>query len=102
MRKSLRSWRNPLNKIDSYIGFSLRNGTAVLGLDKIEVCRKKIYLIVYSQDLKDNSLKKLTKYATLRDCPMITYDLSFLNRGCKAIGLCDANLAKAVLNVYKG
>ena len=91
-----------MNKIDSYIGFSLKNGTAVIGLDKIEVCRKRIYLILYSQELKENSLKKLTKYAQQRNCPMMVYDLSFLNRGCKAIGLCDANLANAAINAYKG
>ena len=91
-----------MNKIDAYIGFCIKKGCAVLGVDGIEVCRRKMHLILFSNDLADNSLKKLSKFASQRNCPMQEYDLAFLNRSCKAIALCDANLAKAVMSALKG
>lgn len=40
-----------MNKIDAYIGFCIKKGCAVLGVDGIEVCRRKVHLILFSNDL---------------------------------------------------
>lgn len=88
-----------MDKIESYIGFSIRKGSAVFGVDSICCYRKKIYLIVATETLATKSLANVKRFAQERGIPVVTakdYDTLSV-RNCKAIGICDKSLADAIV-----
>ncbi len=89
------------SKIETYIGFAIKKGAVAFGIDSIERCRKKVYLLLATETLSENSLKVAQKCAQKFGCPLQQIeDYSVLaQRNCKAIAICDKSLADAILNV---
>ena len=85
-------------KISAYIGFSVRKGSVVFGLDTIETYRKKVHLILCSDQLAENSYKRAVLEGQKRNCSVkIVEGLEeTLKRNCKVLAICDKQLADAI------
>ena len=86
-------------KISSYIGFSVKKGSVVFGLDNIETYRKKVHLILCSNLLAENSFKKATLESQKRNCLIFKLEglEEILKRNCKVLAICDKQLAVAII-----
>lgn len=88
-----------MTKINSYIGFAIKGRSIVYGTDNI-LKSSKLKLVVASDELADNSLKKLQNhYKNTVILPQNEY--LALNLQTKAFGILDANLANAIQNCLK-
>ena len=47
------------DKLETYLGFAIRSGNIVYGVDNIEAKISKIYLIIYDRRLSENGVNKL-------------------------------------------
>ena len=85
-------------KVSAYIGFSVRKGSVVFGLDTIETYRKKVHLILCSDQLAENSYKRAAAEAQKRNCAVATIEglEETLKRNCKVLAICDKQLAEAI------
>ena len=90
-------------KIKSYIGFAIKSGQIVYGVDNI--LKKKSRLIIYSDQLGESSAQKLISYAQKLNLPAIklndTYIKELVSEGVKALALTNIDLAKATLEALK-
>ncbi len=88
-------------KIETYIGFAIKKGSVLFGVDNIKACRKKPCLLLYTADLSDNSQSVLQLVAKRTGCPLLQIDeYSILaKRNCKALAICDKSLADAIKNL---
>ncbi|MDD3946813.1 MAG: hypothetical protein PHI19_03135 [Clostridia bacterium] len=85
-------------KIVSYIGFSIKAGKAVFGADNIYKSAPKV--VIADTTLSHNTQKKL-----IARCERLGIKLIYLQSlgsliskpSCKAIGIKDSNLAKAII-----
>ncbi len=89
-----------LTKIRSFVGFSVKARKILFGVDNITTAigKKKPYVVLVSTDISANSYEKLKRYVEKYDVEMFNADIEQILSGknCKAIGLTDENLAKAV------
>ncbi len=86
------------NKYSWYIGFAVRKGSVVYGIDSLEVYRKKVFLVLCSDTLAENSLAKAEAEAKRRNISMLVVpDLEkILQRNTKVLAICDKSLAEAI------
>ena len=79
------------DKVISLLGFALKAGKTVFGIDSIERYRKKKYLIFICKSIRDN---KDTPIIICRDSSLeeITH-----RQGLKALALTDRQMAEALL-----
>ena len=91
-----------INKIKTYIGFSIRSGQVLYGLDNIMVYKKKIPLVVVSNTISDNSLDKIKNVCEKKNLVMLQLSDSLENitkrNNCKVLGILNEELAKAIKN----
>ncbi len=87
-------------KIETYIGFAIKKGSVVYGCDNISRYRKRIYLILQTRSLSDNSQAVLKSTAEKRGCPLRQIDDydALAKRNCKALAICDKSLSAAILD----
>ncbi len=88
------------NKIEAYLGFSLRAGSAVLGLNSIETLKKGVCCLLLDGGAAKNSQKQARKLSERFACPLIVIEgLGALikREGCKVIAIKDPSLAGAIL-----
>lgn len=90
------------SNIKSYIGFALKSGQIIFGIDNLKKSKLNSYIIIYSGDLSENGKKDLSKYLEKKNIKAISFediDLSQLvNRNnCKIVGILDQNLANAII-----
>jgi len=90
------------SKISAYIGFAVKSGNAVFGVDALERFKGKIYLIIFSSDMADNSLKKAAALAEKFSAPMISGEKNAVEEAahkinCKLVAIKDKNLSEAIL-----
>lgn len=91
------------NKVESYIGFSIRKGAAVFGVDNITVTRKHVHVILHTSTLSPKSLSNLCFLAEKIGVPIFCveeFDI-LQKKNCKAIAVCDKSLAKAIIENLK-
>ena len=91
-----------IEKIRTYLGFCLRAGKVLFGVDDIETHRKKIHLLLIDDALAENSKKKVYKANETFQAPLLTVEAGLLGDlvhrpGVKAMAIKDFNLAKAIL-----
>lgn len=89
-----------MDKIESYIGFAIKSGKILYGLDNIQNYRKKIHLLLLCPSAGDN-LKKETEYLSeKRNLTLITTDVPLEQlthkMNCKLAAILSYSLAKAV------
>lgn len=87
------------SKIETYIGFAIKKGSVVFGCDTIKNYRKKMYLLLYTTTLSQNSLSQLEGVSQNLGCPLAQIeDFNILKlKNCKALAICDKSLANAIL-----
>lgn len=89
------------SKVDAYIGFCIKSGKLVRGSGAVENL-KKAELLIADYTASDNAKKLAEKFCKRLDCPLVYFKSGFENAvnraGCKIAAVCDASLAKAVLN----
>ena len=88
------------DKISTYLGFCIRSGKIVFGVDRAEALKKGVHLLIADSTLSENSMKVLVKLKF--SCPLlVTEGLSLsqlLHRpAVKAAAVKDKNLASAIL-----
>ena len=91
-------------KIESYLGFCVRSGKILYGVDDIEKHRKKVFLIIVDEALGESSLKKILKAQERLCCPLLTATEGVLpaalhKPAVKAVAIKEKNLATAILSV---
>ena len=91
-----------INKIQSYLGFAKKSGSIIYGLDNLEKYRKCVYLVLYSDQLSENSYNKLKRLVNERKWRMgalkgKTLDDLLMVNNCKVVGLTNESLAKAIV-----
>lgn len=86
------------SKVEAYIGFAIKKGSAVFGCDNIEKYRKKMYLLLATQTLSANSLSVLQSVADKKKIKLLRIDdyEMLVKRNCKAIAICDKQLSDAI------
>ena len=91
------------SKIETYIGFAIKKGSVVFGVDNVKCYRKKMYLLLYIDTLSQNSLDVLKLTSQRVGCPLSQIeDYQILQRkNCKALAICDKSLANAILENLK-
>lgn len=95
------------SKAETYIGFSIKSGKIIWGLDNVLSCRVSPKLIVTCNSLGENSEKKLLTYASSKGIKVLKLKNRHLEdivnkSNCKVIGLTDAHLAQAVIDNSEG
>ena len=88
-----------MDKIETYIGFSVKKGSVVFGLDCLTRYRKKLYLVVVTQSVAEKTKANAKQYAEQRNVPFAVvsdYEI-LLKRNCKVLGSCDKSLADAIV-----
>ena len=85
-------------KTATYVGFAVRKGSVVFGLDAIERYRKKIHLILCDETLSENALKKAQSFSSSRNIPLrfVRQLDENIKKNCKILAVCDFNLATAI------
>lgn len=89
-----------MGKIDSYIGFAIKSRKVVYGLDSLEIYKKKVHLVLYTDDLAEKSLKKAVQIAETKNCPALQYNefTKLLNKdNCKILAITNKELADAII-----
>ena len=92
------------NKIESYLGFCIRSGKILFGIDNIDKQRKGISLLLCDEELGKSSLKTLLHAQEKFGCPLLVTEKGVLGErlhrpAVKAVAILDNNLAKAILSV---
>ena len=90
-----------MGNTESYLGFAVRSGKIIYGIDNIELNRKRKYVIVLGNDASENLHEKASRYSEKFNVPMVCLNESLsemINKpNCKIVALLDANMAKAVI-----
>ena len=94
-------------KIGAYLGFCIRSGKIIYGVDEIEKQKKGVYLLLADGALSENSLKVVEKSREKLACPCLVTENGLLGEllhkpAVKAAAVKDKNLALAILSVANG
>ena len=87
-------------KIESYLGFAIKAGKLVMGLNSIETLKKGVFCMLLDEGAQKNSQKQARKLAVRLSCPLVIIkDLGALvkREGCKVVAIKDSSLAGAIL-----
>ena len=95
------------DKLIAYLGFALKSGNLVFGVDNIEAKANKVVIAIFDDTLSDNSCNKLHNLVSRTNIKLYNSDIlmdELLGRNnCKAIGITSKDLANAIkeLNILK-
>ena len=94
-----------MNKISSYLGFCIRAGKIVFGVDRIETL-KKAYLLLTDEELKENSFKIMLKASEKFSVRLIVTEEKLLGEllhrpQVKAVAITDEQLALAIIKAME-
>lgn len=92
-----------IQKIGAYLGFCIRSGKIVYGVDDIEKQKKGVCLLIADGTLSENSLKAIGKAREKFACPLLLTENGLLGEllhkpAVKAAAIKDKNLASAILS----
>ncbi len=91
-----------LAKTKSYIGFAIKSGRIVYGVDNI-LQKRKAYVALLDAALAENSRKKVIEYLDNKHIPYFVADLTIYmhKQNCKAVAITDEHLADAIIKQFK-
>lgn len=97
-------------KVDSYLGFAAKSRNLVSGYHTClhAIKQKKLKLLILSEDLSENTVKKLSKLTRDNEIPMRIYgkseELSKVtgSRERGIFGITDVNFADVILKEIDG
>lgn len=87
-------------KLFTYLGFCIRKGALVRGVNAIQACRKPIYLLLLCSSASPNTVKEAESIALRRGLPLFTVDdLEGLvqKQNCRLAAVTDQKLGEAAL-----
>jgi len=95
-----------IEKIKSYLGFSIRSGKVIFGSDKLFECKKLPIVVLICSTQNDKVANKVIlfcennniKFYKLKD---ITLSELIGRNNCKVLGLLDKSLAKAIIDEFE-
>ena len=95
------------NKIETYLGFCIRAGKIVFGVDRLEKHKKGVHLILVDGSVGKNSLKPALLAKERLHCPLVMADNGVLGEtlhrpAVKVAAITDEHLAAAILSVVGG
>ncbi len=90
------------SKIQTYLGFCIRAGHIIYGVDDIKKQKSGVYLLLVDEALGKSSLKGVIKAKEKLACKMYIVEKDYLgnllyNPAVKVVGIKDKNLANAIL-----
>ena len=90
------------DKVDSLLGFAVKAGKLIYGVDNMLLHGKKRYLVVVCKTLSPRSLKNCLNYASRCKLPIIRSVTRPLEEvlhktQCKAVALTDRQMSEAIL-----
>lgn len=96
-----------IEKISAYLGFCIRSGKIVYGVDEIAAHRKRVSLLIIDGALSENSRKEIYKAQERLACPLLETEEGLLGKlthkpAVKAVALKEKNLASAILSAAEG
>lgn len=91
------------DKIETFIGFSVKSRKIIFGINSIEIYKKKIYCLFICKTASENTEKNIIKLAEKLNVPLIktvdkTLEEITFKDNCKAVALTDKQLSKAILD----
>lgn len=97
-------------KIASYMGFAKKSGNLLSGVNTctFAMAKGKVKLMILTEDISENSEKKIMKEIRKYDVPYVKYGMSEeLSHATGAEGrsvfaLCDKNFSNVILKVING
>ncbi len=95
-----------IDKVKSYLGFAIRSGKIIFGVDKLLESKKRPQLILICSTQNEKVTNKVVRYAKNEKIPYIKLKDLVLGEivsrdNCKVIGILDLNLAQAVKNEFQ-
>ena len=92
------------DKLKTLVGFAMKAGKVVYGIDNIEYSKSK-RLIILCKTLSENSFKKVVAQAGKTPvllCTQSTVAEITYRDGCKAIAIADKQMAEAIMKLKNG
>ncbi len=91
------------DKIKTYLGFAVKSREFILGVDDI-IKSKSVKVILVTDELSENTLKKLNDFANNKEIKIIVISSAIINelfgeKNIKALGVTNKNLADAIINL---
>lgn len=88
-------------QVENYLGIARKAGYVIIGGEKLEDYQKKLYLVLYDESVKKNSLKIIEKLKEKNIPVQMVNDLASLIKieNCKIIGLKNKNLSDIILSL---
>lgn len=95
------------SRVESYLGFCMRAGKIVFGVDGIEQQKRGVFLLIFDEAIGENSFKAVQKSMIKHGCPLIQAERETLGTllhkpSVKAVAIKDKNLALAILREIEG
>ena len=90
------------DKIARYVGFAVKSGKIVFGLDNFPGKKRQLKLVLADITLSGGSLEKAKRLCSEYNIPLIEIsDVEGLTgkSGCKAAGITEDNLSKEIIKI---
>lgn len=90
----------PESKLKTYVGFALRSGSVVFGLDNLTKSFKKIFCVLCDRTASENTqlmAKKFCEQKKIDFKQLKNIDEVFGTTNCKVVGLTNKELSKQIL-----
>ncbi len=89
-----------MDKRKAYLGFALRAGKLILGVNAVQAAKRDVYLLVADESASSNTKKQIESIVKKLECPIVwVQDLEALTGKayCKLAAVREQSLARAIL-----
>lgn len=88
------------SKIDSLLGFAVKAGKILYGIDTLETTKLRYYLILLCHSTAENTRKKVIHIAELRHVPIVVSESNLQyavgRKNCKVLAITDRQMSDAM------
>lgn len=89
------------SKIDSLLGFAVKAGKLIYGIDSVEVFGQKLYVIFICDSASERTKEKVLRIASAKNIPVILSEKELQyavgRKNCKIVAVKDKQMAQAML-----
>lgn len=95
-----------IDKVKAYLGFAIKSGKVIFGVDKLLESKKYPQLVLICSTQNEKVTNKVIRYSLTKNIACIKLDNIILGDiigrdNCKVIGILDLNLADAIKNEFQ-
>ncbi|MBQ7352062.1 MAG: ribosomal L7Ae/L30e/S12e/Gadd45 family protein [Clostridia bacterium] len=96
-----------IDKIKTYLGFSIKSGKVIFGVDKLLETKKVPKLVVICSSQNEKVVNKVIRFCDSNEVKYIILPSEILlgdligRNNCKILGICDISLATAITNEFQ-